>query len=93
MHVRWTAPAAQDIYLITVYIRRDNVAAAREVAKSIYESCESLAHAPFRGRQGRIENTRELVIAKLPYIVVYRIIEDTVEILHVYHGARNWPNG
>jgi toxin ParE1/3/4 len=89
--VRWTAPAAQDLYAIARYIRRDNPTAAHEVAKALYEGCESLVNAPLRGRKGRIEDTRELVFPKLPYIAVYRVIEDVVEILHFYHGAQNWP--
>jgi len=31
------------------------------------------------------------VFPKLPYIAVYRIVEDVVEILHFYHGAQDWP--
>jgi plasmid stabilization system protein ParE len=30
MRLRWTAPAAQDLYSITRYIRRDNPTAARD---------------------------------------------------------------
>jgi len=33
--IRWTAPAAQDLYCITRYIRRNNPEAARDVAKTI----------------------------------------------------------
>jgi toxin ParE1/3/4 len=39
---------------------------------------------------GREDGTRELVLTPLPYIVVYRVREDAIEILHVYHGAQNW---
>jgi len=46
---------------------------------------------PHRGRKGRIEDTRELVFPKLPYIAVYRITGDVVEILHFYHAAQDWP--
>ena len=46
---------------------------------------------PHSGRPGHIPGTRELVISKLPYIVVYRISGDTVEILRVFHAAMNWP--
>jgi toxin ParE1/3/4 len=40
---------------------------------------------------GREEGTRELVLPRLPYIVVYRIRGEAVELLHVYHGAQNRP--
>ena len=38
-----------------------------------------------------IEGTRELVFARLPYIVVYRIQDQDLEILRIYHGAQDWP--
>lgn len=90
MRVRWTAPAAEDLYTITSYISRDNPAKAREVAKTLYSGCENLRRSPFRGRPGGVEGTRELVFARLPYIAVYRIVEGAIEILHLYHGAQNW---
>ena len=46
---------------------------------------------PNRGRSGRIAGTRELVFASLPYIAVYRVKNDAVEILRIYHSAQNWP--
>lgn len=87
--IRWTAPAAQDLYQITRYIRRDSPAAAREVAKAIYDGCESLAHTPNRGRTGIEPGTRELVFSPLPYVAVYRVKESVIEILRVWHGAQN----
>jgi plasmid stabilization system protein ParE len=36
-------------------------------------------------------STRELVFAGLPYIVVYRIQDQDLEILRIYHGAQDWP--
>jgi plasmid stabilization system protein ParE len=53
MRMRSTVPAAQDLYNITRYIRRDNPTAAREVAKAIYDGCESLVNSPYRGRKGK----------------------------------------
>jgi plasmid stabilization system protein ParE len=52
----------------TRYIRRDNPTAAREVAKTIYDSCESLISSPRRGRKGKQPGTRELVFSPLPYL-------------------------
>ena len=52
--------------------------------------CESLINSPHRGRQGKQIGTRELVFSPLPYIAVYRVTEDIVEILHIWHGAQDW---
>jgi toxin ParE1/3/4 len=89
MRIRWTAPAAQDLYNITRYVRRDNPSASREVAKTIYDGCASLVNSPRRGRPGKQTGTRELVFSPLPYIAVYRVTADAVEILHIWHGAQD----
>jgi plasmid stabilization system protein ParE len=31
------------------------------------------------------------VVPGLPYIVVYQVTVTAVFILHIYHGARDWP--
>jgi toxin ParE1/3/4 len=47
--------------------------------------------SPGLGRPGRVEGTRELVVANTPYLVSYRVRNNVVEILRVFHGARKWP--
>ncbi len=91
MRLRWSTPAANDLYNIVQRIQKDNPAAADEVARILYEGCGNLRDFPRRGRRGRIEGTRELVFTGLPYIVVYRIKEQIVEVLRIYHGAQDWP--
>jgi toxin ParE1/3/4 len=34
---------------------------------------------------------RELVFSPLPYIVVYRVTGQVVEISRIFHGAQDWP--
>jgi len=46
---------------------------------------------PAMGRAGRVAGTRELVVAETPYIIPYRVRGDAVEILRVFHAAREWP--
>jgi addiction module RelE/StbE family toxin len=91
MQVRWTAPAAQDLQEIARFIRKDSPSAARAVAKALFDATNGLDIFPLRGRTGRVAGTRELVVPGLPYIVVYQVAAAAVHILHVYHGARNWP--
>ena len=91
MHLRWTTPATQDLYNIVHRIQLDNPEAAAKVAETLYDGCSSLGNFPRRGRKGRIEGTRELVFAGLPYIIVYRIEDQNLEILRIYHGAQDWP--
>ncbi len=46
---------------------------------------------PKMARLGRAPNTRELVVTGTPYIVVYRVRDEIVEVLYVLHGSRKWP--
>ena len=41
-------------------------------------------------RVGRVSGTREFVITDTPYIAAYQIVEDTLVILRVLHGAQRW---
>jgi toxin ParE1/3/4 len=91
MEIRWSPEAAADLEHIVDRIRRDNPQAARQVAVRLYESCASLEMFPNRGRSGRITGTRELALAPLPCIVVYRVATDAVETVRIYHSAQNWP--
>jgi toxin ParE1/3/4 len=72
-------------------IQRDNEAAAAKVANILYQGCDDLRNFPRRGRSGRIEGTRELVFPGLPYILVYQIKDQIVEVIRIYHGAQDWP--
>jgi len=89
--VRWTANAANDLASIVNYIRKDNPEAARRVAKTIFDVVSELRTFPSRGRIGIVENTRELVFAPWPYIAVYEILEDQVQVLRIRHASRDWP--
>lgn len=40
---------------------------------------------------GRQEGTREILFQPLPYVAVYRVTEQTIEVLRIYHGAQDQP--
>ena len=92
MRLRWTEPATSDLTHICDYTEEHSGGTtARRVALSIYEGVSALVKFPERGRTGRKSGTRELVLAGLPYLAVYRLQGDTVEILRILHGAQDWP--
>lgn len=91
MRVIWTARAARHLLGIETYIERDNPAAAVRVRTEIVRQVTALQSAPLLGRTGRVARTRELMIARIPYIVAYRVAGDQVRILAVLHAARQWP--
>jgi toxin ParE1/3/4 len=91
MEVRWSPEAAADFTAIVGYIRQDNPSAALRVARAIYNAIAQLNTFPNRGRPGKIDGTRELPLTSLPFVVVYRVTENAVEIVRLLHGAQRWP--
>ena len=89
MEVRWSTLAAEDLERILERIEKDNPSAARETVKAIYDGCRALRDFPYLGRPGRMNGRRELVFA--PYIAVYQVKGNAVEISRIYHGAQDWP--
>jgi toxin ParE1/3/4 len=91
--IRWTKPANDDFLGIVAWIAANNPVAASRVGRRILDAVRQLEDFPSRGRPGRSPGTRELVISRLPYLVVYSVDADprTVVILRVLHGAMLWP--
>jgi toxin ParE1/3/4 len=92
MEVRWSLPAAEDLEHICARIERDNPEAACRVARTIYDECGRLKDFPHLGRASRrMDGRRELTFAPLPYIVVYQVTPNSIEISRILHGAQDWP--
>jgi addiction module RelE/StbE family toxin len=90
MQIRWSPEAADELERIVQHIQKDNPEAARTVAETIYEGASSLMTFPNRGRIGRHRGSRELIFE--PYILVYRVSGEFVEISRVYHAAQDRPS-
>jgi toxin ParE1/3/4 len=92
MKLVWSQRAAADRLAIFIWIAEDDPQAAATVDDRIEAAAGRLIDFPESGRPGRVEGTRELVIARTPYVAPYQIVGDTVRILRVIHGARMWPH-
>ncbi len=88
MRVTWHRRARQDLRHIRAQIAAENPQAAPRIAPRILQAVELLAEQPRIGRVGRVPDTREFVMTGTPYIVAYRVAEDTLIMLRVLHGAR-----
>jgi toxin ParE1/3/4 len=91
MAIVWTTAARRDVNEIWDFIEVRNPDAAELVSSEILRAVEGLLQFPKRGKPGRIKETRELVVAGLPYVVVYLLADERVVILRVLHGAQDWP--
>lgn len=92
MEVLWLEESIKDLKEIGFHIKKDNPAAAYRVLIKIKASGDSLEHNPELGRPGRVKNTRELIVAGLPYILPYYIKKRQIRILAVMHASRKWPD-
>ena len=91
MRVTWSQRARSDLVEIRSYIAEDDPGAAAVIASRIEGAANTLEDFPRRGRPGRLPGTRELVVPRTPYVVMYRLREDMVVILRVVHGSQQWP--
>jgi toxin ParE1/3/4 len=92
MRVRWTRRALRALDSIANYIAQDRPMAAGRMVERIRDSVDQLTQFPSLGRTGRVPGTRELIIGGTPFIVPYRVREDAIEIIAVFHAAQRWPD-
>lgn len=92
MSIKWTRKALKNLEQAYEFIAIDNPDAAVELVIKIQAATEKLEAFPNLGKTGRVEGTRELVIANTPYLLVYRVKGKTVEILRVLHSSKRYPN-
>jgi toxin ParE1/3/4 len=91
LRLRWLPKAMASRDAQIDYIAQDNPKAAIEQGERIEQQISRLIDYPEIGRRGRVKGTRELVIVDTPYIAVYRVRGETVQVLRVLHGAQQWP--
>ncbi len=91
MRVRWDPKAVDRLEAAGDYIARDSLDAAASVTTRILDAADGLAAHPLLGRQGRVTSTRELVVPRTSYILVYRVRSQVVEVLTLQHAAQQWP--
>lgn len=90
--IRYTGPARRDLALIGRWIARDSGRRRADlVIRVIRKRCEVLRHMPRIGRAAPElgSDIRQLVVS--PYLVLYRLVPDGVEIARVVDGRRDVP--
>ena len=91
MRIRWTPAAAADLQHLGDYLKDHHPHFRQPTMRKVYAAIQSLREWPHRGRVGREEGTRELLFPPLPYIAVYRVKEQIIEVLRIFHGAQGRP--
>lgn len=89
--LEWSRRAEHGIAAIYDYIAADNPAAAENVVRNLLDSAGKLAHFPMLGHEGARSGTRELILPKYPYTIIYRLTATKVRIVAVMHHSRQYP--
>ena len=91
MKIRWAETADADLDHIIWRIAEDSVTAALRMQDRIEAAVQRLDRMPRRTRVGRLPDTRELIVARSPYVVVFKVGSDGIDVIRVLHGAQDWP--
>ncbi len=89
MQLRFRPDALADLRKIYDYIADDNPTKAGEFIETIRKKCHLIAKQP---KIGRSRPELHLDLRSFPiksYVIFYRILADTVEIVNVIHSARD----
>ena len=87
VEIIWSPLARSRLQEIRRYTERDKPAAAERLAIRIVAAVETLRNYPHLGRAGAQPGTRELVVGRTPYVVVYRL-DDRITVTTIWHGAQ-----
>lgn len=89
----WTPRARKQRHETIEFIAQDNPAAALSQLDEIEKQTDTLLQHPQIGRAGREHGTRELVISRTHFVVVYRIEAERIEVLRLLHTSQAWLTG
>jgi toxin ParE1/3/4 len=87
-----TRIAEEDLIEIWIYIATENPEAADNLLDRIDAKCQMLAENPKLG-QARPDISPELRYFPVGrYLILYREIQDGIELVRIIHGARHIPD-
>lgn len=87
--LEWSRRAEDGLAAIHDFIAEDNPKAAEKVVRHLLDSAAKLVGFPLLGHEGKRTGTRELVLPKYHYSIIYRLTADKVRIVAVIHHKRN----
>jgi addiction module RelE/StbE family toxin len=88
--IPWAPAAADDLQTISEYLKEHLPSLAQSTIQKLYAAACSLKRFPNRGRTGHLPHTRELVMTLLPYLTVYGVERDVINIYRIIHTSEDW---
>lgn len=93
MRAALTVAAEEDLAAIYAYYAGRSGPAADRVIGVILKAINGLAQFPLMGRPGEVPETRERIVTRYPYRIVYHLDEanGVIEVWRIVHSSRQWP--
>jgi toxin ParE1/3/4 len=93
MTIEWASSAVENLQEIYSETSILNSSAAESVLKKLLDEVDDLASSPMIGREGRVEDTRELPVSAMPLVISFRVSGNVTQILAILQGAAIsiWP--
>lgn len=91
MEIKWLRKAIANLEAEFRYIAEDDPQAAERFVNEVWRLTQLLKEQPAMGREGRVPETRELILHNYPYIIPYRVRNNTIQVLRVFHTHRKLP--
>lgn len=89
MNVRFTRKAQADLDQLRSFISQENPAAASRLVTRLLELSWALADDPKEGRKTDELGVHVLIVARLNYLIFYRLAHAEIQILHIRHTSRS----
>ena len=89
MNVRFTRKAQADLDQLRSFISQENPAAAARLVTRLLELSWALADNPEEGRKTDEPGIHVLIVARLNYLIFYRLADSEIQILHIRHTSRS----
>lgn len=88
MRVVWEDAAKQDFDAAIAFLEEQSPSAARRIGDRILRAVSLLEDFPEIAPASRHRGLRQLVVTRTPYLVIYRVHDDSVEIRAVVHAKQ-----
>ena len=92
MNIVLSPSAKEDLKEIRQYIAKENPTASKTVAKRIKDTLLLLSGQPYIGHVTDDDDVLEWHIPGLPYTLPYRIMDNEIQILRIFHESQNKPS-
>ena len=92
LRVKWSIKALIDFDEAQSYIAHESPDAAVMFGRRIKDAERLLQSNPNIGTTAHLPGARIWVVGRTPYLIVYRVRGDALEIVRLWHGRRDWKS-